>query len=200
MIRCVVHQPVIGEDDPLRPSPGAGVVAVAFVVLPPLGGGQLLLIVAEVITADGLARRHIPHVVVSAVPAQGLGFLLGDEVAGQLAVGEQVIRNVLGDGVRPILLHGGRRRGGCGRCGRRGCGRRLFLFLALGNQGGMVILCRQGDGGGRGRCNQGQQPFRGAQHHKQCHEQGKQRGEEGLLLHEKSFLSGIRRSRIISPA
>ena len=106
MVAGIVDQPVVGEDDALRPARAlAERVDVALGIAAPLCLGELALIVAEAVAADafaggiGLQR--------AAGPAERLGLLLGDEVRGQVAVLQQIGADVLLRGIAAVLVQRG---------------------------------------------------------------------------------------------
>ena len=101
MIRGVIHQTVVGKEDAVGIALALGVVAVGLVPLAALLAGQQALVVAEAVAADGFAGGDVADVIPAGVPAQGLGFLLGDEVVRQLAVLKDVVGDVLGLNDRP---------------------------------------------------------------------------------------------------
>ena len=120
----VVHQPVRRVEDSLCAARPGRVVRIRFVPLAPGCIRQQALVVAELVTADGISRCDVADVVLAAVPAQLPRLVLRQEVVRQRPVGEDVVRNILRGSNRRLLR---RLRRGAGRTVRQrrgdGCGR-----------------------------------------------------------------------------
>ena len=89
MVAGVVDQPVVGKDDPLR-TPGLGVEGVDVALGPAAARGlrQQALPVAKTVPADAHTGQYI--IQATAFPAGGAGLLLGDKIAGKMAVGVDI--------------------------------------------------------------------------------------------------------------
>ena len=168
MVAGVVNEAVVGENDALGAArAGSEGVDVALRPGAALRAGQQALAVAEAVAADAFAGAA--GLERAAVPAGSAGFVLGDEVRGQMAVEVDIEGEVLLGSIGAVLVQRLLRRGGRLRRLVRGQdneirrlrrARRLLLEYVGNLGGGAERLTGRTGGEQRKKQQQGQQEAR----------------------------------------